>query len=483
LHPHSTTHTQLTDALDEAQRRCHAELPPWQWFDRKVRGHMDARSGLPSQRVPSDSVGDVLAESMRHPSARPRTIYVHVPFCTRICSFCAFFRQPKGISDLQAYTEAVANQIEQMSVTRWAQEGPSFTAVYFGGGTPTALESAQLAGLVSAIRNNYRLARDCEFTVECRFDGLDADYLKRLRDAGVTRLSFGVQSFDTTVRRGVGRIADRNQVLDTIKTASRLGFEQISLDLIYNLPGQSIESWTDDIRTLVDTSATASSIYALIPMKGRALVKQIEAGRRKPIGDCEREHEMFTHAHDELMRRLDWRRFSFHHFGDHRSERSVYNRVRMGTMDTLALGCGAGGQVGNLSYMNAMTVEQFVEAFTGDGDASMMAFEQPHALSDLFEAYRLAETEGIDRTNLLELLPNADEWIDRLIALGLLQERHNWLTLTCNGCFWGYNVTTMITELILAHWPADRTAKSKTVTVPVIPQSQGVATCSSSSID
>ncbi len=469
----------VKDALSEAQRRRDAGLPAWGWFDRKVRGHMEARHGLPSTSIAPESMEAVLADRLNQPSARPRTIYVHVPFCTRICTFCSFFRHPKGRSDLQAYTHAVANQIEQMSLTRWAREGPPFAAVYFGGGSPTALEPGQLTRLISAIRERYRLAPDCEFTVECRLDGMDEQYLLHLRDAGVNRLSFGVQSFDTAVRRSVGRIADREQVLETITMAARLGFQQISIDLIYNLPDQPRSSWADDIRTLIGTPATATSVYALIPMQGSALVRQIEAGRRKPLGDCEREYEMFTHSYDELMDRPDWQRFSFHHFGDCRAERSVYNRVRMGTMDTLALGCGAGGRLGTVSYMNAMDVMHYIEAMTHGREAALMVSDQPQDLLDLFAAYQLSECEGVDGAALSAVLPTSAELIERLICLGLVEEQHGRLILTRDGCFWGYNITKVITECIVEHVSPDYQPPTAPHRLHVLDSEKGVIPCSS----
>ncbi len=477
MHPHGIPKPRLTDALDEAQRRCDAGMPPAQWFDRKVRGHMEACAGLPSESVPPPRADAALRERLNQPARRRRTIYVHVPFCKRICSFCAFFRQPTGRSDLEAYTQAVAAQIDATAQATWAQDGPPFDAVYFGGGTPTALAPKQLARLVTSIRNQYPLADDCEFTVECRFDGLDEYYLKQLHDAQVNRLSFGVQSFDTAVRRGVGRIADRDQVVETIGLAARLGFEQISVDLIYNLPEQTLTSWASDMDTLRQTPATAASVYALIPMRSSALVKQIEAGRKQPLGDCSREYEMFTAAYDALMKRPRWRRFSFHHFGDAQHERSVYNQVRSGGMDTLGLGCGAGGQIGHLSYMNPMDVGAYVESQSTGGAPPAMVAEQPEAVGERRGAYRLTESGGIDRSDLFELLPHAQPVVDRLIDLGLIVEEAGRLEPTRDGCFWGYNLTAMLTELIgdrRVVSPAGGPARSRSRLL-----TQGVAECSS----
>ena len=439
--------------LDEARRRHDAGQPVWTWFDRKVGGHMAANAALPKVPVPPPMAGAALRARLAQPVDRPRVLYVHVPFCSRICSFCGFFRKATGSNDLQAYTEAVAVQLSRVASTPYVHSGRPLSAVYFGGGTPTVLPVEQLAGLVSIIRGRFPLAEQCEFTVECRFEGLTEAALERLRDAGVNRLSFGVQSFDTDVRRGVGRVADRETVLKTLVTARRVGFDRISVDLIYNLPGQTSETWARTLDDLAESPATATSVYALIPMKNSALVKQIEAGKAPPLGTIEHEHALFNAAHDLLTDRPGWSVMSFHHFGDREREINVYNRVRAGGMDTIGVGCGAGGQIGSLAYMNAMSIPSYTAAQTyssptHDPDAGVMAFEHPAAVAAHTSAYSLTESDGVRRDVFESCLPDAASVLAGLIDLGLVIECGCVLRLSREGCFWGYNITEMITHAI-----------------------------------
>ncbi|GAB4109399.1 MAG: heme anaerobic degradation radical SAM methyltransferase ChuW/HutW [Phycisphaeraceae bacterium] len=469
------------DTLTEVRHRRDVGLPPWRWFDRKVRGHMQATAELPRTRLQEQDSIIALDRQMVRPAIRRRVIYVHVPFCKRICTFCAFFRRSSASADLQAYTQALLTQIRRSAATTWAQNGPPFSAVYFGGGTPTSLDAGQLAGLVNAIYDRFPLSGDCEFTVECRFDGIDEAYLSSLFDAGVNRLSFGVQSFDTGVRQAVGRIADRDRVLDTLALAERVGFKRISTDLIYNLPGQSHASWAQDIRLLLTTPATAASIYALIPMRGSALVKQINAGRVDPLGDIAHEYDLFMTAYNTLVRRPGWRRLSFHHFGDYRQESNTYNRVRAGGVDTLGLGCGAGGQIENLAYMNPMSVPHYIEAQARGQHGNITVYEEPSPTVRLREAYRLIESDGISRGRLLELLPGIEPIVESLMGAGLIVEDAGILTPTREGCFWGYNLAAILTEAI-----ADTLARQSDYIPDPKPSDPihqaGVHTCSSSSI-
>ncbi|QNN23737.1 radical SAM protein [Planctomycetales bacterium ZRK34] len=455
MHPHPQAPPIDDDTLAEAARRRDAGRPVWQWFDRRIRGHMEANAGLPSQSAPPPRAGAWLEQRLTEASCKPRVMYVHVPFCKRICSFCAFFRKATASADLRAYTDALLKQIDRYAETRWTRSGPPFSAVYFGGGTPTALPADQLAQLIGAIRDRYPLRSDCEITVECRFDGLDEAYLDTLRSAGATRLSFGVQSFNTAVRQGVGRLADRQRVFDTLTTAGRMGFDSITVDLIYNLPGQTERSWFNDIIDLALTPATAASCYALIPMKGSALVKQIKLGRVESLGDVQHEYQLMRTAHELMGMRHGWRRFSFHHFGHADRERGVYNQTRSGGMDTLGFGSGGGGQIGDLSYMNPMNIEGFIEAQQAGHDSGVMASRQPAAARRFNRAYQLVEGDGIMRGELLNILPSFERSIDRLLNLELINEHHGRLSLTTDGCFWGYNLAALITGAIADALSAD----------------------------
>lgn len=479
MHPGSPPSPRWIDALDQAVQRHAAEQPPWTWFDQRVRGHMAAHASIPSEPLDTQQGMDVLHEQCAQPTSRRRVIYLHVPFCKHICSFCAFFRKASTHADLEAYTQAALRHIEQFAATTWSQQGPPFEAVYFGGGTPTALSADQLVRLVAAVTHAYPLADDCEITVECRFDGLDRAYLRALQQAGVNRLSFGVQSFDTALRRSVGRITDSTQIMQCLSDAADLGFQQINVDLIYNLPGQSLESWAADMRTLQNCPATAASIYTLIPMRGSALVKQIEAGQASPLGDAQWQYKLFALAHDTLSHRPDWQGYSFHHFGDQTCERSVYNQTRAGAMDTLGIGCGAGGQIGSLAYMNPMNVQQYVDALHSDALPQVMAMRQPQAVATHAAAWALTESGSMTIETLLEALPAFESTLLKLLALGLVIRDRSTLRLSRDGCFWGYNIAAMISETIAEQCDSSPPASELQTQTIINHDTQGASTCSS----
>lgn len=441
--------------VDEALLRRQQGQPVWRWFDHKVRGHMEARQFQGMRPMMPPLGGQAVGSYLETPAdQRERVLYVHIPFCRRICSFCAFIRQPSGGMDLAAYGQGLMKQLRRWAGKPWVQSGPAFKAVYFGGGTPTVLPAGLLAELVQCIGEHYPLARDAEITIEARFDGVDADYLQTIRAAGVNRVSFGVQSFDSEVRQSVGRIADQKQVLQLLDDAGRIGFDNISLDLIYNLPGQSLESWQQDMERLPATPATACSVYALIPMPGSALVKNIASGSSPSLGDLEHEYELWACASQAMRQRQGWRRFGFQHHGDAARETSIYNHARAGGMDVLGMGCGAGGMLGRISYMNPMKVPQYLAEQETQEDQGLMAFQSPAEVHARSPVYQMIEGDGIDQAQVLEWLPDSRPWLEKLAELALVEECEGKLRLTETGCFWAYNLMAFLTGEINRLLPA-----------------------------
>ncbi len=449
-------HEQITEAL----RRKREGEPVWRWFDHKVRGHMEARQLEGSRPFMPPTGAGVLQQRLKKPGSTQRVIYLHVPYCRRICSFCAFIRQPSAGADLQAYFLALQSQIKRWAENPWVQFGRPFRAIYLGGGTPTVLTAEQLAQLVQILRDHYPLADDAEITVEARFDGVDENYLTELAQAGVTRMSFGVQSFDTALRQSLGRLADREQVLGLLDAAVKKRFANLSVDLIYNLPGQTIDSWQCDLLTLCASSATGCSLYSLIPMPGSALVKNMASGSAPPLGDLAHEYELWRAGYQTMLGRQGWRRFSFHHFGDALRETSLYNQARAGGMDVLGMGCGAGGMIGRLSYMNPMKVATYMEDQQKGSDQRIMAFESPALVHDCSPVYALTEADGVSLSMLLDKLPNAQTLIDQLLELELVQVHGDVCLLTAQGCFWAYNLSALLTREINLLVAAERSGQT-----------------------
>ncbi len=197
-------------------------------------------------------------------------IYVHVPFCHRKCTYCAFYSKVEsGKWKVESYVDAL---LKEMEVRKGEQAHPIKT-VYFGGGTPSILPVDQLTRIVEGLHRCFDLSQVEEMTLEANPEDLTPDYLSALRRLGFNRLSIGVQSLDDRVLRMLNRRHTAQQALEAVEAAHRAGFENISVDFIFGLP--EISTFNFQLSTLV----THVSAYALTVEPGTALAVQVEQGR------------------------------------------------------------------------------------------------------------------------------------------------------------------------------------------------------------
>ena len=194
----------------------------------------------------------------------PLSLYVHLPWCLKKCPYCDFnsheFRAGDDASTTQdAYIDALFADLEASLPLIW---GRSIQTVFLGGGTPSLFDPAAIDRLISGIRARVRLAPDAEVTMEANPGTFEKDRFKAFRQAGITRLSIGVQSFDNAHLKALGRVHDRDQALAAVTEAAQV-FDTFNLDLMYALPGQTLAGLTQDIQTALAFAPPHISIYHL----------------------------------------------------------------------------------------------------------------------------------------------------------------------------------------------------------------------------
>ena len=203
-------------------------------------------------------------------------VYVHIPYCVRKCAYCDFCSVPRD-DTAEEYPDALCREIE-LSRDRLPYEGP-VPSVFFGGGTPTALPAAVLIRILDTIRKTYEVRSDAEITVECNPGTASyADFVK-LRTAGFNRLSLGLQSANDELLKAVGRIHTYDQFLTAYRAARSAGFQNVNVDLMHGLPGQTREDYLDTLQKVCGLGPEHVSAYALILEEGTPLSAQVRAGK------------------------------------------------------------------------------------------------------------------------------------------------------------------------------------------------------------
>lgn len=208
-------------------------------------------------------------------------LYLHVPFCVRKCRYCAFVSVPlEGNKDAKAlirdYLRALCTEIR---TTASLAGGATVGSIYFGGGTPTLLSPSDLVSLLEEIGKHFNCAADLETTVEANPGTVSPSGLRELREAGVNRLSIGAQSFNPEELRLLGRIHDTEAIYSAFYAARDVGFNNLSLDLIYGIPGQTLEGWYTSLEKAVELHSEHISVYGLSLEEGTPLAEEVAAGR------------------------------------------------------------------------------------------------------------------------------------------------------------------------------------------------------------
>ena len=209
------------------------------------------------------------------PDAPTISLYVHVPFCATKCPYCDFntYASIKGL--MEPYIGALCRELRFWGE---ALRCPTVSSVFFGGGTPSYLGRGQLSAVMETVRGSFELARDTEITAEANPDDLTYGKLQELQSAGVNRLSVGVQSLDDDLLVALGRRHSAAEAETAVARAARAGFDNLSIDLMYGLPAQTLDLWADTLSRALDLGTAHASMYALTVEEGTPLARSVAAG-------------------------------------------------------------------------------------------------------------------------------------------------------------------------------------------------------------
>lgn len=208
-------------------------------------------------------------------------IYIHIPFCRKRCHYCDFFKS----TDFSQKSRVLAGIKKELKSRAAELNSEEITTIYLGGGTPSALLIDELKDLLTIIQQNYRISATAEITMEANPDDLSQAILSAIREIGFNRLSMGVQSFAESDLKLMNRRHGVMQALQSVKWAKRAGFSNISIDLIYGLPNQTLEEWERNVRIAVELDVQHISAYNLTYHEGTVFYDQLKKGILKELPD------------------------------------------------------------------------------------------------------------------------------------------------------------------------------------------------------
>jgi oxygen-independent coproporphyrinogen-3 oxidase len=415
-------------------------------FTERFRSHHDAERGLEAllekskeksgghlrKLLKMKSWSAVEAALKKSPSGRIRGVYIHVPHCDRICSFCNLNRTERKGADLDAYAAYITGEIKAYGGRPYISEQP-FNAVYFGGGTPTVLGADQLSRILDALRRHIPLADDCEITMESTQHNLGAKKAAALADMGVNRFSIGIQTFSDRGRRILGRTYSGEKALEDLYALRAAFGGTLGIDIIYSYPNQSIEELKDDAELCVSSGADSVSFYSLMLHQGSALAKSVDRGETEFIRDLESDRE----RHNLFYKRLTQSGFTLLELSKLvRPGKDAYRyiRIQYENGDLVPIGSGAGGRIAGFRVYSMAPGRRFVSPVNEEHDRYYRMLGELQF--GLYDPSRLSRFLGpaVEKAVL--------EKIEELSGQGLLipvPQSSAW-SLSPDGIFWGNNI-------------------------------------------
>lgn len=366
---------------------------------------------------------------------KPTSAYVHIPFCTQICYYCDFSKVFIKNQPVDSYLEHLLEEFQSYDIQK-------LKTLYIGGGTPTALSASQLEVLLKGLTKNLDLSVLEELTIEANPGDLDADKIAVLKNSAVNRVSLGVQTFDDKMLKKIGRSHLEKDIYENIDRLKLAGFDNISIDLIYALPGQTMEQVKENVAKAIGLDIPHMSLYSLILENHTVFMNRMRRGKL-PLPKEELEAEMFEYIIAELER-AGFEHYEISNFSKSGFE-SRHNLMYWDNAEYYGIGAGASGYVNGVRYKNHGPIRHYLSAVE-EGNARITEehlSQKEQMEEEMFLGLR--KKSGVSMARFEEKFSQSFEGIygkivRELVQQGLMQIEGDRVRMTKRGLFLGDTV-------------------------------------------
>ena len=360
-------------------------------------------------------------------------IYIHIPFCKQRCKYCAFYSSTL----YNIRNEYVGALCKELKERKEYLKGELVETIYLGGGTPSTLTMEQLNAICQTIYDIYPVAKEAEITIECNPDDLTPEFLEQLRELPFNRISMGVQSFNDAQLKKLGRRHTAESALQAVLNARAAGYSNISIDLMFALPGSTTNEWMHDLKSAIELRPDHLSAYNLMYEEGTPLYNALQRGEITELSE-EENVEQFSMLINE-MKAAGYRHYEISNFAlpgkESRHNSSYWN-------DTPYLGCGAAAHSydGASREWNIADVKSYIKGIeNGKRIYEIENLTEEERYNDTILT-RLRTADGIPLEWMKEkFCPKLNRYMlsaaEKEIALGNLKEKDGFLSLTEKGVF------------------------------------------------
>ncbi|HFV0313371.1 TPA: radical SAM family heme chaperone HemW [Streptococcus agalactiae] len=366
---------------------------------------------------------------------KPTSAYVHIPFCTQICYYCDFSKVFIKNQPVDAYLQALIREFRSYDITE-------LRTLYIGGGTPTSISAVQLDYLLTELSRDLNLNTLEEFTIEANPGDLTVDKIEVLQKSAVNRVSLGVQTFNDKHLKRIGRSHNEAQIYSTIDALKTAGFQNISIDLIYALPGQTMDDVRSNVAKALSLNIPHLSLYSLILEHHTVFMNKMRRGKlHLPTEDLE--VEMFEYIISE-MERNGFEHYEISNFTKPGFE-SRHNLMYWDNVEYYGVGAGASGYLDGIRYRNRGPIQHYLKGVS-EGNARLS--EEVLSKNEMMEEelfLGLRKKEGVSIGKFEQKFGTSFEKrygqiVQELQSDGLLKENNGFIQMTKKGLFLGDTV-------------------------------------------
>lgn len=367
---------------------------------------------------------------------RELELYIHIPFCMKKCAYCDFLSGPADEKTVIEYVEALKKEIE--SYKKFA-ENYEVTTIFFGGGTPSLLSGAQMVELMNTIKDTFLLKKGLEITMEANPGTVTEENLVAYKKAGIHRISFGLQSVKNEELRMLGRIHTFEEFLESYEFARKAGFSNVNVDLISAIPGQTLTSWEETLRTVVDLQPEHISAYSLIVEEGTPFAQLYgEGGEKENLLPDEEEERRIYERTEEILKEAGYHRYEISNYAKDGYE-CRHNLGYWERKEYLGLGLGASSLINETRFHNTEDMENYLK--NAENGRMLREDEEVLEMKEQMEEFvflGLRKMEGIREMDFEKKFEKSiwdcyGENLRRVMGEGLLTKENGYLRLTKKG--------------------------------------------------
>ena len=407
-------------------------------FEKRYKSHHDVKdviNKLTKKSIVTPFTFNKLLNE--EPENKEAGIYVHTPYCDKICSFCNMNRKQVS-NNLDDYVEYLCKEFEKYGSKKYVQ-GKEITTIFFGGGTPTIYKEYQLEKILSTLTNSFNISSNCEFTFETTLHNLTLKKLAIMEKYGVNRLSIGIQTFSDRGRKLLNRTYEQKEIIKRIKELKKNFKGLICIDIIYNYLDESLEEIENDAKIATELEVDSISFYSLMIHEGSNLSKALNENKLNFNYQIYRDKELH-HTFLEKTLNNGYKLLEHTKITNGKDEYRYIKNINSFS-DLFAIGVGAGGRVKNIEYFN---LNKFITFYAKDSNFKYKVKK----LSGILQ-YPEVKLSNIRELTGDKIYPEISRLLQEFQKSKYIEFFEDSFKYTLDGIFWGNSIVAVLIEKMI----------------------------------